>query len=84
MTHDVNATSISIAFKFTVLYNTYSKVSPSSTVSASTTALSDMANDVPNFGTNVRVPMLARLMGTFDGAVKALTATADANKAAAA
>ena len=83
MTHVVNATSISVAFKFTVLHNTYSKVSPSSTVSASTTALSDMANDVPNLGTNVRVPML-RLMGIFDGAVKALTATADANKAAAA
>lgn len=66
--------------------HTHSKVSsPSSTVSASTTALSDMANDeVPNFGTNARdvIPML-RLMGTFEGA-KALTATADAKRAAAA
>ena len=61
---------------------TYSKVSPSSTVSASTIAASDMANEEPNFGTNARVPIL-RLMGTFDGA-KALTATVDANRMAAA
>lgn len=43
-----------IELSFDTNFHTHSKVSPSSTVSASTTALSDMASEEVNLGTNTR------------------------------